>query len=754
MSRVNDLFDTAAAAPAAKPCTTTLTIVGVAVAANLWSSFDYVWPAGWPAPAVGLRVRVPFGKANKPTLGFVVRVGCPRTERALKVCGELLDSQPQLDGELMALARWIAEYYLTPLGLVLPAMVPSAVGRHPSRHEAVASLLAGPGDWPAQLGLRQRQVLDELLEARKHGLEGVPVSLLRRRAQAGRESIHRLAQRELIRLETRPVVLTDLTEQTEADPFELNAEQQAAAEAVIARLGGGFAPILLQGVTGSGKTEVYVRAIRAAVAAGGQAILLAPEIALATQTLQRLLKRLPRVAVLHSQLTDAQRAFYYEQIRDGHAAVVVGPRSAVFAPTRKLALIIVDEEHETSYKQDNAPRYHARDVAVKRAQSAGVPVVLGSATPSLETLLNAQRGRYQRLELTCRVKGLPLPRLELVHLRKDLSGQRIELLGRTLTARIAAALDRQEQVILLMNRRGYASYVFCPSCQWQMGCQDCTRPMVYHQATQLVMCHYCQSTASLPQQCPACRKRLVLFGLGIQRIEDELGRKFPLARSARMDSDTMSSARQFDKLLSDFREGLVDILLGTQMVAKGLDFPRVSLVGVVSADTALAIPDFRSAERTFQLVVQVAGRAGRAQAGGMVVVQTLHPDEPAIRKALEHDVDGFARMELPNRQAVGLPPYTRLVRLLVRHEKIERCEQAAAMLATRLGSIFPPEAGVKMTGPMQAPVARVRKQHRWHVLLCCPTAGTIQNYLAPRIDELARELPAELVADVDPTSLA
>jgi primosomal protein N' (replication factor Y) len=728
--------------------------VGVAVAANVWSSFDYAWPDAWGPPALGLRVRVPFGRGNTPTLGFIIRVGQPQTDRALKLIADRIDHQPQLDEELLSLARWIAEYYLTPLGLVLPAMVPSAVGRHAPKSEQVAFLLAGPEAWPAQLGLRQKKVLDELQEARKQGLEGVPVSQLTRHAGGGRDTINRLLQRELIRLEARPVILADLQSQVDADPFALNAEQQSATDAIIERLGRGFAPILLQGVTGSGKTEVYVRAIRAAVAAGGQAILLAPEIALATQTLQRLLKRLPHVAVLHSQLTDAQRAFYYEQIRDGHAAVVIGPRSAVFAPTRKLALVIVDEEHESSYKQDSAPRYNARDVAVKRAQAAGVPIVLGTATPSMETLLNVQRGRYIRLSLTSRVKGLPLPKLELVHLRKDLTGDRIELIGRTLTGRMAAALDRREQIILLMNRRGYASYVFCPSCQWQMQCDDCSRAMVYHQAMQLALCHYCQRTRGLPERCPACGKRLVLFGLGIQRIEDELSRKFPTARVARMDSDTMSSARQFEKLLGDFREGLIDILLGTQMVAKGLDFPRVTLVGVVSADTALAIPDFRSAERTFQLVVQVAGRAGRAEAGGQVIVQTLHPDEPAILKALKHDVDGFAATELPNRQAVSLPPYTRLVRLLVRHEHVGRCEEAAVKLAARLATLLGADSGIKLTGPVPAPVARIRKQYRWQILLSCPAAGAIQKCLAGRMDELARNLPAELIADVDPVSLA
>ncbi|NLF31341.1 MAG: primosomal protein N' [Planctomycetes bacterium] len=736
------------------PDTPSATAVGVAVAANVWADYDYAWPDGWPPPQPGLRVRVSFGRGNRTTAGFVVRVGRPRTTRALKHVAERVDTAPQLDAVQLELARWISDYYLTPLGLVLPAMVPSAVGRHAPKTETVVRLACQREDWPRQLGVRQRQILDELLEARKQGLDAVPLEQLRRHSQAAADTVRRLLARKLITTATRPVVLEDLSDAVQDDAFDLNDDQRAAVGAIVSRLGQGFAPLLLHGVTGSGKTEVYIRAIRAAIADGGQAILLAPEIALATQTLQRLAGRLPRVAVLHSQLTDAQRAFYYQQIRDGHASVVIGPRSAVFAPTRSLRLIIVDEEHEGSYKQDSAPRYHGRDVAIKRAHLAGVPIVLGSATPSLESLLNARRGRYTLVRLPERVRGLPMPHLNLVHLRRDLTPGKIELVGRTLTAKIAGALDRSQQIILLMNRRGYASFVFCPSCQWEMQCPDCSRAMVYHQAIQLAQCHYCQHAAALPEWCPGCSKKLLLFGMGIQRIEDELARKFPLASVARMDSDTMTTPGQFARLLEGFRTGRIDILLGTQMVAKGLDFPRVSLVGVVSADTSLTIPDFRAAERTFQLIVQVAGRAGRAERGGEVIVQTLHGDDPAIRRAVTHDYDGFADDELPLREQFDLPPYGRLVRLLVRHENATRCEEAADLLAARLREIFPPGAGVSMMGPMAAPIVRIRKQFRRHVLLMCPTAGAIQNRLAPLMDDLGRQIQAELIADVDPISLA
>ena len=754
-------------------------IVAVAVAANVWKTFDYLWPAELGNPVRGARVHVPFGRGDRRVLGFVVdterasqapyvapggtaapqsrstAAGAPDRpggERALKTVSELLDPEPQLDEKLLALAEWISHYYLAPLGTVLAAMVPAAVGRHAPRTERVAYLLAEPADWPGRLGPRQRRVLDELLEARKQGIEPLSIEQLRSHSGAGRETIRSLAGRGLIRLDARPQVPGSLAGQVEPDPFELNADQRQALAAIEGKLGAGFSVTLLHGVTGSGKTEVYIRAIRKVVAEGKQAILLVPEIALATQTLHRLVRRLPRVAVLHSGLTSAQRAFHYCCIREGQASTVIGPRSAVFAPTRSLGLIVVDEEHESSYKQDTVPRYHARDVAIKRAALETVPVVLGSATPSLESLQNVRRKRYALLRLPRRIKNLPMPKLHLVELRKEIPPGRIELIGRTLQEKMATVLDRGEQVILLMNRRGYASYVFCPSCQWQMGCENCSRAMVYHQAMRLALCHYCGATAELPAACPACGKKLVLFGLGIQRIETELARKFPQAVVARMDSDTMTSPGQFRKVFDDFAAGEVDILLGTQMVAKGLDFPNVTLVGVVSADTALALPDFRASERTFQLIVQVAGRAGRGERPGEVVVQTWHPSDPAIRFALQHDYAGFAAAELPLRASVGVPPFARLVRILVRHSKPERAEAAANKLGQLLRGLFGRQ-DVRIMGPARAGVYKVRKLYRFEITCCCPRPGHIQNVLAPQMPTLDRHIGAEVIIDADPMSL-
>jgi primosomal protein N' (replication factor Y) len=734
-------------------------VVTVAVNANVWSEYDYVWPDELPCrPAVGQRVHVPFGRGNRKILGFVTALGRQSGQRELKAVADVIDEEkPSLGGDLLDLGNWISHYYLTPLGMTLAACVPSAVGRHAAKNETVVYIAKEPHHWPKSLGLRQRKILDELVEARKQGIEPLILESLLQHSGAGRDTIQRLLRRALVRTEQRPVKLENVSPagQTEPAPFELNDDQKKVLAAMEPKLEPQkFSVSLLHGVTGSGKTEIYVRLIQQVVAAGRQAILLAPEIALATQTLQRLLKRLPRVAVLHSGLTSAQRAFYWQQIRDGHASVVVGPRSAIFAPAGKLGLIIVDEEHESSYKQDSVPRYHGRDVAVKRGALADVPVVLGSATPSLESLHNARQGKYDLLTLPNRVRSLAMPKLEIVHLRREMRRDKVELLGRTLTNRMAAALDRNEQIILLMNRRGYASYVFCPSgnCGWLMQCDECIRPMVWHQAIQLATCHHCNKTAQLPEKCPACGGKILLFGYGIQRIEDELARKFPLAAMARMDSDTMTSPKQFQKVLTQFAACEVDILLGTQMVAKGLDFPRVSLVGVVSADTSLSINDFRASERTFQLVVQVAGRAGRGDVPGQVVVQTLHGDDPAIRFAENHDYYGFTDYELADRKDANLPPFSRMVRFITRHGKVDIASEAAEKLAGMLRGLIPDD-GTVLIGPQQAEFPKIRNQFRFHVLLICPHAGTIQKILHSQMGKIAKNTPAEVIVDVDPINL-
>jgi len=686
----------------------------------------------------------------------VVAVDRPPGERKLKTVSELIDAESLFDPVRWELGHWISRYYLSPLGMTLAAMIPSAVGKHAQRRETVVYLTDDPGDISHIRGARQKRALDELIEARKQGVEPLTLKELMGHSGASRDTIARLKKRELIRTESREVRIDRLSDAgVEPDSFEPNERQVAALDKISARLDGGFSAMLLHGVTGSGKTEVYIRAIRRVVAAGKQAIVLVPEIALATQTLQRFIRRLERVAVLHSSLTDAQRAFHYQQIRDGHAAVAVGPRSAIFAPATNLGLIVVDEEHESSYKQDTAPRYHGRDVAVKRASLEGVPVILGSATPSLESLHNVRRGRYELLTLPKRVRSLPMPTLRIVNLRQEISPRRVELIGRTLTQHLAAALGRSEQVILLMNRRGFASFVFCPHCKWELDCDNCTRAMVFHQATEMAVCHYCQHTTGLPERCPACKGKLLLFGMGIQRVEAELARKFPEAKFARVDSDTMTSPKQFRRVFEEFSAGRLDILLGTQMVGKGLDFPRVSLVGILSADTSLSIPDFRASERTFQLIVQVAGRAGRSDLPGQVVVQTLHPDEPAILLAAKHDYSGFAEIEMSLRAESGFPPFGRMIRFIIRHARADRAQDGAHELAKTLRAVFGP-GKVSIIGPGPAEIVKLRKMFRYHILVI-PSKDTppgwVQKTLYPQMPSICRANPAEVIADVDPMML-
>ncbi len=730
-------------------------IVAVALNANVWDSYDYIFPAAFGEPFLGQRVGVPFGRGNRATVGFIVALGRPATTRTLKPVHHAVDTQRQLGENLWQLGKWISQYYLTPLGITLAACVPSAVGKTLPKSRTVVFLNSAPADWPSSLGQRQRKVLDELLEARNQGQEPIPLELLMRHSKAGRDTVGRLVKRELIRTETREVTLEDLAGEILPCEFDINEDQQKVLAALEPKLDEQkFSVTLLHGVTGSGKTEVYIRAIQRVIDAGRQAILLTPEIALATQTIQRLVKRLPRVALLHSGLTNAQRSFNWEQIRKGLASVIVGPRSAVFAPAGKVGLIIVDEEHESSYKQDTAPRYHGRDVAIKRASLEGAAVILGSATPSMESMHNVNTGRYDLLRLPKRVQGLALPKLEIVHLRREMTRGKIELLGHTLTNRMASVLDRREQIILLMNRRGYASYVFCPSkgCEWIMQCDSCVRPMVYHRAIQLASCHHCDHTAAVPTACPACGGKILLFGYGIQRIEDELARKFPAARVARMDSDTMTSPKQFQRVLREFGQGEIDILLGTQMVAKGLDFPNVSLVGIASADTALAINDFRSSERTFQLIVQVAGRAGRGAAPGQVIVQTLHGDDPAIQAAEHHDHEAFAARELAERAEAHLPPFARMVRFIVRHEKMEVASKAAEKLGQALRRLIP-DGQMTMIGPQQAQFVKLRNQFRFHILIITKAPGLVQQALDGRLGKIIHDIRADIAADVDPVNI-
>ena len=607
----------------------------------------------------------------------------------------------------------------------------AAVGAKTARH-----LRLGDGADEAEVrGSKQRALLDWLAEAgdvvlQADALAATGASSSTVKSLEGKgllESFDAEVERRADGMDAEPVA--------PAAPLALHPAQTAALDAVTDAIGAARAEtFLLHGVTGSGKTEVYLRALRAALDLGKSAIVLVPEIALTPQTVRRFRSHFgDRVAVLHSRMSPGERLDAWTRIRDGVYPIVIGPRSAVFAPVQNLGLVVVDEEHEASYKQfDPAPRYHARDVAVMRAHRAGAVCVLGSATPSMESVANANAGKYTRLEMPERVpvRGpdgtthapAPLPPVRLVDLTRERQVRRLKgALSHDLRLAIESRLEKGEQTILLQNRRGYAPVITCDDCGWTPTCRDCAVSLTVHKTTRNVRCHYCGWAERQPRHCPECGSdALALLGSGTQRVEEEIAEVFPSARVLRMDLDTTSRKGAHRRILDAFGRGDADVLLGTQMVAKGLDFPRVTLVGVVDADTGMLLPDFRAAERTFQLLAQVAGRAGRHELEGEVILQTRNPEHPALQFALRHDFHGFALGELAERLALGWPPHGRIIGVEVKGPEVG----STGALAERWGAALRAEArkvqGVEVLGPVPALVGRVKRWWRMHLLLRGP----------------------------------
>ncbi len=536
----------------------------------------------------------------------------------------------------------------------------------------------------------------------------------------------------------------------------LNTTQEAAFHIIRdAMTAGGFRPLLLHGITGSGKTEVYLRAIEVALEANRSALLLVPEIALTPAVAGLFYGRFgDRVAILHSAFSDRERAEQWRRIRSGEAGVVVGTRSGVFAPVRNLGLIIVDEEHDSSYKQGETPRYNGRDVAVVRAQQAGACIVLGSATPAIETRYNASQGRYHLLELPARVGGRTLPAVELIDMRQEFLETRAQnTFSRRLVEAMQERLDNGQQTMLLMNRRGFSSFVACRSCGERIQCRNCAVTLTYHRRDRRLLCHYCNYAEPVPSKCPSCDSEYIYFvGQGSERVEEELHRHFPAARIARLDRDTVTSKRAFENILYGFRGREFDILVGTQMIAKGHDIPNVTLVGVVSADIGLGMPDFRAAERTFQLLTQAAGRAGRGDVPGQVIVQTINPDHYAIECAAAQDYAKFYEKELEFRRLMRYPPFAALANVLVRAPTAEEAMRMAGELANLLD---PPPPELRVLGPAEAPVPKLKQEYRHQLLIKAASRKILREHLH-RIRRYAVDrswAPTALVIDVDPLSL-
>jgi len=802
---------------------------GVDVAGEL----TYAVPSGM-AVKVGMRVSVPLGRGNKAATGYVV--GARSVEegpgdgldvgKVKRVLGVERDGLA-LPGELIELAKWVAAYYACPLGMVFASVLPGGVKqgaglatRKVVRMSDSGKRIADSGETGVRMTKQVRGLL-AVLEA--VGEEGVEVKELMKRAGVRTSGpIDRLEAAGVIEIEKRVDIRAGLDVAAERVAARLSdrptlSEDQAGAVAAIGgamglsagmgaegcsirpgaalpvglgeewKLSGGFGVHLLRGVTGSGKTEVYLRLIERLLAETDRgAVVLVPEIALTPQTVGRFVGRLGRasgggeVAVLHSGLTPAQRHAQWVRVRRGEARVVVGARSAVFAPMEKVGLIVVDEEHEGSYKQDQLPRYHARDVAIKRGQMAGAAVVLGSATPSLESWHHAKGGRYSLVELPRRVPGLNTPRVEVVDLVEERRARRgIHLISERLEHELNETKRWGKQSLVLLNRRGFASWVACPDhkCGWQMSCDHCDSMMVFHlkQSGQgpvasgqlrktgeqlvprgYVRCHHCEAQRMLEQHCPSCGKKTVLFGLGTQRVETELAEKLAGARVVRMDRDTMTRPGDYERVLGEFESGAIDVLLGTQMIAKGLDFPGVRLVGVISADTSIHLPDFRAAERTFQLVSQVAGRAGRGGEPGVVIVQTFDPTVDAISKAVAGDYAGFAEAELATREEAGLPPVRRMARVVLRDKDQAACHRRATAAADALQGAIDREGlgeSTLLRGPMACAIARVADHHREQVIVMADDAGKLQRVLTSARNHARLVSDGHTAIDVDPVAL-
>jgi primosomal protein N' (replication factor Y) len=814
----------------------------VALPVPLRTLFTYLAPERMSdSVCPGSRVLVPF--RNRTETGVVVEVSVrrPDPERVKNVreIVEVLDPVPALPPKLLELGRWVANYYVAPIGEVFRAMLPPQIDlRHEcellltdagrarraeldaagNRTEAEIAELALlslleienrpvradrlrrlPGGEAAAERLRRRRQLEarEVAVRRKMRQQRIvawnaatdgdrspaalgasltekearvfhvlaeergplPLPCLAKLADVPRAFLERMIRQEKLKSWEEPLAISeDLFDADYAPPSNtLNADQKRELAVIQSWIGsGGFHSGLLHGVTGSGKTEVYLCAVEAALARDRTAVLLVPEIALTLWAGRLCRARFGAgVAVLHSALPEVERAREWWRVRRGEARVVVGTRSAVFAPVENLGLVVVDEEQEASYKQEETPRYHGRDVAVVRAKLEGAVALLGSATPSLESFQNAGSGKYQLLQLDSRVENRPLAKVEIVDLREDFKAtHRAGPISSRLGEAIAKRLAEGTQSLILINRRGYSWFVLCRSCGASVQCENCSISLTYHKQRERLVCHYCGFSRKVPEVCPKCGSEHVhFFGAGAEQLEEKLREKFPGARVGRLDRDSVRTKGAYQQVLSDFVSGKIDILVGTQMLAKGHDFQRVTLVGVVSADAQLSLPDFRAAERTFQLLTQVAGRAGRGGLPGEVLVETYYPEHYAIQLAAQQDYVSFFEKEAQFRRLLHYPPFTALASILVRDTKVESAirwsRQVSAFLA-------PQESrGVKVLGPAAAPLARLKREYRFQFLLKAHKRSQLTRILSELLAFTEeKKIPQKaILVDVDPLSL-
>ncbi len=743
-------------------------IVGVHPLAGFDKILHYRVPAPLQDQAqVGSLVRIPVHSHLR--LGVIGEIGAPSdfpVDR-LKNVAQLVYPFPALAPDLLSLARWMAVYYAAPMDSIIETMIPAAVRRgmalKQERLIAAARSLS-----PEELGKLAKRAPQQARLYRFLAGESrpQPKGPVLSRLGVGPASAAALVRAGLAREEARRIVRDAYAddwahgERVIGEAPVPNEEQAAAISSINAALAGDkFAVWLLHGITGSGKTEVYLRAIDAALKAGGGVVFLVPEVALTPQTVSRLRTRLEAIApghrciVWHSHLSEGERLDGWLALATGESRIVVGARSAVFAPIPRLRLIVVDEEHEPAYKQDETPRYQGRDVAVMRANLAGAVCVLGSATPSLESYTNALAGKYRLAELRKRVDGRRLPQMHVVDMRVEMTRQRgFTSLSKRLVDAMRDRMDGREQTILFINRRGYSSSMLCTKCGHVEECPNCSIALTYHRTDETLRCHLCGGERPAPARCPQCGAPDIRWrGLGTQRVEEAVRRVMPRARIARVDADTMGRKNRFREILGDFRLGRIDVLVGTQMIGKGLDFPNVTLVGLIDADLSMHIPDFRANERTFQLLVQVAGRSGRGDRAGEVIVQTFTPSAGPIQFSRHADYAGFAEAELASRREFGYPPYRHIIHHLFRGPNPEKLQFFSAQWARAVGEAF--GSRLELRGPTPAPIEKIKGLYRWQLWYFTPRVSRVIGELARLRDSFAWPGDITQTLDVDPVNL-
>jgi len=763
-------------------------IARVSLEIALRKEFDYVIPQELAGQVdVGSRVQVPFGPRR--VFGCVTALAEESAHANLKPILKVIGAQTLVTPKILRLARWIADYYCCAPEVALKSVLPEVVRREKTgwRERLFVRALPTSSEFP-KLPKRQQEIWNIVEERRE-----VALTELLELAGTTATTVRKLEDRGLVEIapyisERDPYAREHILP---TQPLPLNPAQATALEAITKAMQRAASnTFLLHGVTGSGKTEIYLQAIAHALQQGKGAIVLVPEISLTPQTVERFKARFSSgklqtlVAVLHSHLSAGERHDEWHKIRQGRARIAIGARSAIFAPVEPLGLVIVDEEHEHTYKQEEAPRYNARDVAIMRGQMEGAVVLLGSATPSLESYYNGKKGKYTLLELPERVDNQKMPRVRVVDMRQaGRAGKGPPIFSPQLKEAITQRLERSEQTILFLNRRGYSTALECTRCGYVAQCPNCSLALTYHRTDECLRCHLCGYNEAVPVVCPneKCKDPSIRYlGLGTQKVEDVLGKLFPRARVRRMDADVMKRKEDYRKVLGDFRTGKIDILVGTQMIAKGLHFPNVTLVGIIFADMALHLPDFRAAERTFQLLTQVAGRAGRGDVEGEVVVQAYTPFHPAIQYARRHDFVGFYEQEIEFREQLKYPPVSRVAMLTLRGRNEDKVKFSAEHVRRELGKLGEDEgragsplstspndkhdgahgitrptlADLIIAGPAPAPLLRADSFYRYQIMLRTRTMRKLSQALAKIIAALTLPEDVALAVDIDPAILS